>query len=371
MFGVNNALPVVSGSVGKGPKRAWYANWLGGCIELFMNKLPFIILLICAGVLNGCTTWKPGKSGQRKIEEKTFVILGASSGFGRGVAEQLGRYRARVVIAARRTDLLNEIADSIRKYGGTALAVTADITKPDDIKRVADAAVKAYGKIDVWINMAGVAAIGRFWDTPPADQVRVIDVNLNGFINASYTAIDIFRKQGYGILINMGSVDSEIPMAYQAAYAASKAGVRSLSLALSQELRIAGHKRIKVVTIEPWAADTPLWRHAANYSGGTPSMAALDDPQKIVNAVLRKSLRPKREVPVGWKAHSVWLFHHHFPRFTERIAANVAHRYQYKAGPPVPDTVGAIYSPMPAGRGIDDGVREREKAEKRQAKDKK
>lgn len=332
-----------------------------------MSKFTFIILLVHACMLSGCITWKPGKSGQRKIQEKTFVILGASSGFGRGVAEQLGRYKAKVVIAARRTDLLNEIADSIRKYGGSALVVTADITRPEDINRLADAAVKEYGKIDVWINMAGVAAIGRFWETPPADQVRIIDVNLNGFINASYAAIDIFRKQGYGTLINMGSVDSEVPVAYQVAYSASKAGVRSLSLALSQELRIAGYKHIKVVTIEPWAADTPLWRHAANYTGGTPSMVALDDPQKIVNAVLRKSLRPRKEVPVGWKAHSVWLLHHHFPRFTERISANIAHRYQIKAGPPTPDTVGAIYNPMPAGRGIDNGVREREKKEKRQA----
>jgi short-subunit dehydrogenase len=333
-----------------------------------MSKITFIVLLTLAGVLNGCTTWKPGKSGQRKLGEKTFVILGASSGFGRGIAEELGRYKAKVVIAARRTELLNEIADSIRKYGGTVTVVTADISKPEDIKRLAATAVKEYGKIDVWINMAGIATIGRFWDTPPADLNRVIDVNLNGFINASYTAIDVFRKQGYGTLINMGSVDSEVPMAYQTAYAASKAGVRSFSLALAQELRIAGYDRVKVVTIEPWAADTPFWRHSANYSGGTPSMAALDDPQKIVNAVLRKSLRPRKEVPVGWKARGISMMHRHMPRFTERIAANVAHKYQYKAGPPVPDTVGAIYQPMPSGRGIDDNVREREKREKKHRK---
>ncbi len=333
-----------------------------------MTKFPFIFLLACICTLGSCNTWKPGKSGQRKLQTKTFVILGASSGFGRGIAEQLGKYKARVVIAARRTDLLNEIADTIRKYGGSALTVTTDISRPEDIKRLADTAVKEYGKIDVWINMAGIATIGRFWETPPADQVRVIDVNLSGFINASFTAVNIFRKQGYGTLINMGSVDSEVPLAYQAAYAASKAGVRSLSLALSQELRIAGHKHIKVVTIEPWAADTPFWRHAANYTGGTPSMAALDDPQKIVNAVLRKSLRPRREVPVGWKAHTVWMLHRHFPRLTERISANVAHRYQINAGPAVPDTVGAIYNPMPVGTGVDDGVREREKRERKQQK---
>lgn len=329
-----------------------------------MSKF-LIIVPVLACILSGCTTWKPGKAGQRKIAQKVYVILGASSGFGRGIAEQLGKYQSRVVIAARRTDLLHEIADSIRKYGGSALVVTTDITKPENIQQLADAAIKEYGSVDVWINMAGVATIGKFWDTPPANQARVIDVNLNGFIYASHIALGVFRKQGYGTLINMGSVDSEVPLAYHAAYAASKAGVRSLSLALNQELRIDGHKHIKVVTIEPWAADTPFWRHAANYTGGTPSMALLDPPQKIVNATLRKSLRPKKEVPLGWKAHFVTMLHRPFPRLTERIAANVAYRYQIKAGPPIPDTVGAIYQPMPSGRGIDDGVRAREKQEKK------
>jgi len=333
-----------------------------------MKHLHFLLLLIACLTLLACTTWKPGKPGQRKLATKTFVIIGASSGFGRGVSEELGRYKASVVIAARRTALLQEIADSITRYGGKAVFVTADISKPQDIQRVADTAVSVFGHIDVWINMAGVGTIGKFWETPVADQVRVIDVNLNGFIYASHIAVNIFRKQGSGTLINMGSVDSEIPMAYQTGYAASKAGVRSLSLALAQELRIDGYKRIKVVTIEPWAADTPFWRHSANYTDGTPSMASLDPPRKIVHAVLRKSLRPKKEVPVGWKAHTVSCFHRISPRMTEHIAGNVAHRYQIKAGPPVPDTVGAIYKPMRAGTGVDDGVRQREKKEKRERK---
>lgn len=340
-------------------------------ITIFMKQPHLVFLIIVCSLLHACTTWKPGKAGQRKLAAKTFVIIGASSGFGRGVAEELGRYNARVVIAARRTALLEEIAGSITRNGGKAVFVTADISKPEDIQRVADTAVKVFGQIDVWINMAGVGTIGKFWETPAADQVRVIDVNLSGFIYASHIAVSVFRKQGYGTLINMGSVDSEVPLAYQTGYAASKAGIRSLSFALAQELRIDGYKQIKVVTIEPWAADTPFWRHAANYTDGTPSMAALDPPRKIVNAVLRKSLRPKKEVPVGWKAHVVSCFHRISPRLTERIAGNIAHRYQIKAGPPVPDTVGAIYKPMEAGAGVDDGVKKREKQEKRERRHRK
>lgn len=319
----------------------------------------------------GCTTWKVGQAGQRKISGKTYVIVGASSGFGRGVAQELGKYKANVVLAARRTDLLEEIADTIRAHGGNAIVVTMDISKPEDLQRVVDAAVKEYHTIDVWINMAGVAAVGRFWEIPVEDQARVIDVNLKGFFYGSRVAVEQFIKQRKGILINMGSVESEIPLAYQISYAASKAGVRSLGLALSQELRLNDYHDIKVVTIEPWAVDTPLWRHAANYSGVEPKMALMDEPDKVVNAVLRKSLRPAKIVPVGWKAKGSSFFANVFPRFSEWLGGNLSHKYQIEMGPPASDTQGAIYQPMPEGRGVDDGANERMKQNKKEGKDKK
>jgi len=334
-------------------------------------KLSPLWLLLLLVLGTSCTTWKLGSSGQRKIEGKTYVIVGASSGFGRGVAQELGKCKANVVLAARRTGLLEAIADTIRKSGGTALVVTMDISKPEDVQRLADAALARYTMIDVWINMAGVGAIGRFWEIPQEDQARVIDVNLKGFVYGSRTAVRQFIKQGYGTLINMGSVDSETPLAYQASYAASKAGIRSLSLALGQELRLNGYSKIKVVTIEPWAVDTPWWRHAANYSGVSPKMALMDEPDKVVNAVLRKSLRPKKIVPVGWKAKSSSFMANVFPRLNEHITANVSQKYQMEMPPQVPDTEGAIYKPMEEGIGVDDGVDEKMKEEKKQRRKKK
>lgn len=322
-------------------------------------------------LIPGCTTWKLGSSGQKKIAGKIYVIVGASSGIGRGVAQELGKYKANVVLAARRTDLLEEIADTIRANGGTALVVTMDISKPEDLQRVSDQAVQQYSKIDVWINMAGVAAIGRFWDIPVQDDARVIDVNLKGFLYGSKVAVKQFIKQREGVLINMGSLESEIPLAYQTSYAASKAGVRSLGLSISQELRLNRNKNIKVVTIEPWAVDTPLWKHAANYSGVEPKMALMDEPEKVVNAVLRKSLRPQKIVPVGWKAKGPSFLANVFPRFTEWFSANVSHKYQIEMGPPAENTEGSLHKPMSEGRGVDDGADERMKQNKRERKNKK
>jgi len=325
-----------------------------------------VALSIIGFLISGCATSKLGSSGQQKISGKTYVIIGASSGFGRGVAEELGRYRANVVLAARRTDLLEEIAGNIRTAGGKATVVTMDISKPEDVQRVADAATSQYGKVDVWINMAGVGAIGRFWEIPQEDQARLLDVNLKGFVYGSHTAINLFRKQGYGILMNMGSVDSETPHAYQASYSASKAGVRSLSLALGQELRLNNLDKIKVVVIEPWAVDTPFWRHAANYTGVEQKFLAMDEPDKVVNAVLRKSLRPKKIVPVGWKAKGSSFFANVVPRLNEWITGNVAHRYQVEMGPATPNTPGSVHQTMSEGRGVDDGVDERKDAYKKE-----
>jgi short-subunit dehydrogenase len=327
---------------------------------LFLSPLVFLA--------SSCSSWKLGASGQRKIAGKTYVIVGASSGFGRGVAQELGRCKANVVLAARRTDLLEEIADTIRASGGTALVVTTDISKPEDVQRLATAAINQYKTIDVWINMAGVGAIGRFWEIPTEDQARVIDVNLKGFIYGSHVAIQQFIKQNRGVLINMGSVDSETPHAYQAIYSSSKAAIRSMDLALSQELRLNKYKKIKVVTIEPWAVDTPFWRHAANYTGVEQKFALMDEPDKVVNAVLRKSIRPKKIVPVGWKAKGSSFMANVFPRFNERVTGRVSHRYQIEMPPAAPNTKGSIYKPMEQGWGVDDGVDERMKKQKKDRK---
>ena len=305
------------------------------------------------------STSKLSASAQKEIAGKTFVIIGASSGFGKGTALQLGAYKANVVLAARRTDLLEDIAAQVRASGGSALVVTTDFSKTEDVQKLADEAVAEYGKVDCWINDVGVGALGYFWQIPLADQLRVIDVNLKGMIAATYIAVKLFIEQGTGSIINLGSIDSEVPLAYQGSYAASTAGVRSLGQSLNQELRLAGYEDISVTTIEPWAVDSPWWGHAANYSGGTPRMALMDGPEKVVNSIIWSALHRPQEVPVGWKATFSYIFHHLMPHFSERFTADVAYKYQIKDAPYAPDTSGSIYEPMATGTGVDDGVRAR------------
>jgi short-subunit dehydrogenase len=323
--------------------------------------LPLAALAV---TLAGCVSTGPITRGEgARLAGRTYVILGASSGFGRGVATELGARHANVVIAARRTDLLEEVATAIRAGGGQALVVTVDAANPQDVERLAREATARFGGVDAWVNIAGVGVIGRFWDIPVADQARMVDVNLKGVIYGSHAALRQFRAQGHGVLVNMGSVEAEVPLAYHAAYASTKAAILAFDRALNEELRLNGPQAVKVATIMPWAVDTPFWTHAGNYSGGTPRMALMDDPAIVVNAIIRASLRPREEVPVGWKAQGATWAHHVAPDLTERLSADVVQRYQVQTAPPAPPTPGAVFAPMTPGRAVEGGARARMRAE--------
>lgn len=305
------------------------------------------------------STYKMMATPLREIAGSTVVLAGASSGFGRGAALELAQQGARVVVAARRRALLEELVGQIEREGGKATAVATDVSSEDDVRRLAAAAIERYGRIDVWINNVGVGALGYFWEIPRDVHARVVDVNLKGLIYGAHAALSHFVARGQGTLINVGSIDSEVPLALQNTYAATKAGVLSLGRSLNEELRLAGYaERIKVATIMPWAVDTPWWKHAANFTGHKPRMMAMDDPQIVVNAIVRACTDPKEEMPVGPKAHLSKLSHHIFPDLTERLSANIAEREKEK-GEPAPNTSGSLFVPMADGRGVRGGVRER------------
>ncbi|RUO30788.1 oxidoreductase [Aliidiomarina sedimenti] len=296
------------------------------------------------------------------VKDATIVITGASSGFGRGVALKLAELGAHVVLAARRTAALEELQHTIETNGGSALAVTTDVSDAEAVQRLADAAIERFGSIDVWINNTGIGALGLFWDIPLKDYDRVIDVNLKGVVYGAHVAIRHFQQQGQGTLVNVGSIDSEVPLAYQTVYASTKSAVLSISRSLNAELRLAGYDKIKVGTIMPWAVDTPWWTHAANYTGHAPRMAAMDDPQIVIDAIVDACTNPKEEQPVGWKARSSNVSHRIFANFSEFMTAKVAQKSVQKAMHAEPNC-GAIYEPMETTICIDGGIRQRMKEE--------
>lgn len=321
-------------------------RWLAGL-------LPLLLLL-----LNGCATSPLSRSDAQKNAGRVYVITGASSGMGRGVALTLAPQRARVVLAARGTAALRALAADVQARGGTPLVVPTDVGEPAQVQALMAAALARFGRVDVWINNAGVGAIGTFEEIPLADHARLIDVNLMGVIYGSHVALQQFKRQGHGTLVNIGSLESEIPLAYQASYSASKHAVLGLGRALNEELRLDGYEDIAVATVLPWATDTPFFNQTANYSGHEARSLLLDAPSKPVNVILHAALHPREEMPVGWKGRLGYISHHLFPDLTERLSANLYHWVQMEKAPPAPPTTGNLYRPLPATDTVEGEPRE-------------
>lgn len=256
---------------------------------------------------------------------KTFVVTGATSGIGRDVAVELGRRHANVVLAAQRTDLLRAVARDVRIKGGTPLVVTADAKSPADMSRVRRAAVRRFGKIDAWINAAGVAVIPHFWDAPPDDYSRLIDVNISSVTYGSREALRQFRTQNYGTLVNVGSVDTTVPLVYEGSYTKVKAEVLGLGRALNRELRQEGVSRtIKVATVMPELQNPPRRDHVTYHARGSRSrIDTTDVSPKTVNAVVRATAHPREEIPSPCKGSASFILDNFAPDFVQIIANEI------------------------------------------------
>lgn len=325
-----------------------------------MIPVPLRPILLLLSLAACAAPAQLGATDRGRVAGRTYVITGASSGIGRGVALRLASYGANTVLAARRTAVLDEVAQQVRAAGGQALVVTTDISDPDQMTRLQQAALQRFGRIDVWINNAAVAAIGPFDAVPLRDHGRIVDVNLKGTMAGTYLALQQFRRQGFGTLVNIASVEGKVAIPFHASYSATKFAIVGLDRALNQELRLQRlSDRIHVVSILPWGMDTPFWDHTANYSGGTPRFYTMDGPEDAVNEVVYASIHPRKEVAVGWKANGAVLGAQIWPGLADHVAGNLIQRSQVDTAPPAPDTDGALFEPVPAGTGVEGGARAR------------
>ncbi|AQQ54573.1 SDR family NAD(P)-dependent oxidoreductase [Planococcus lenghuensis] len=287
----------------------------------------------------------------------TVVIAGASSGIGRGVTEQLIKEGASVIFAARRTEVIEDMAAEL---GPNATAVTADVSKEEDVERLYRTAMDKFGKIDVWINNAAIGLIGPYTEVPAEDMRRVVEINVFGMVIGSHFALRQFKEQGYGTLINTGSIASRIPFPYYMPYSATKFAVTGLTEALHEEIALEGYGDIHVCTLHPWATDTPWFIHTGNYTGHRAQLKPMDGPEVVVEVLIGLIDKPQKSVDVETKVSGTVLSHKFLPKSTETLNAKYVQKLIQQA-PPAGPTSGALHEPMAEGTGVSGGIREQMK----------
>jgi NADP-dependent 3-hydroxy acid dehydrogenase YdfG len=171
------------------------------------------------------------------IAGKVVVITGASSGLGEAAARHLSAAGAAVVLGARRAERIEALAKDLAGRGGKALAVETDVTRREQVKRLVDAAVEKYGRVDVMLNNAGLMPLSPLERLKVDEWDRMIDVNIKGVLYGIAAALPHMQRQRSGHIINVSSVAGHKVRAGGSVYSATKHAVRALSEGLRQEVK--------------------------------------------------------------------------------------------------------------------------------------
>ncbi|MCX5054541.1 MULTISPECIES: SDR family oxidoreductase [unclassified Streptomyces] len=170
------------------------------------------------------------------LHGKIVAITGASGGIGEATARLLAQRGATVVLAARRSERIDAIAQEVREQGGRAATCVVDVTKAEDLQRLVATTIDQYGRIDVMVNNAGIAPISPMADLDTESWSAMIDVNLRGMLNGVAAALPAFREQGSGHLVSIVSVAGLSGVSpSMAVYAATKNAVRTVHEGLRRE----------------------------------------------------------------------------------------------------------------------------------------
>lgn len=280
----------------------------------------------------------------KPLNEQVMVITGASSGIGLTTARLAAKQGARLVLAARSEGALRQLTGEIVDAGGQAIYAVTDVSREEDVHRVADLALTTYGTFDTWVNNAGVGMYGRLEESEIGDMRRLFDVNFWGIVYGSRVAAAYLKGPG-GALINMGSVVSEQAIPLQALYAASKHAVKAFTDGLRMELAHEGAP-VSVTLIKPGPIDTPWPLNARNYLDTEPKhVPPVYAPETVARAILRAATVPTRELFVGGGGKGMAASGLLAPGATERAMAATVIPGTHSDKPPLPRERSVLYHP--------------------------
>ena len=233
------------------------------------------------------------------LQGKVTVITGSSRGLGYAIAEAYAREGAKVVIAARTQGAVDKAVKKLKEAGAQAEGLACDVSDIQQVEALAEFAIGKFGRIDIWVNNAGLSApYGPTAEIPSADFLKVIQTNITGTYNGSVVALRYLAAQKSGKLINLlGRGDNgSIPL--QNAYSSSKVWIRNFTKALAKEYK---HSGVDIFGFNPGLVLTEMLSHVDAIAGFEQKVS----PLSFIAAMWGMKQKSLRKKPCGW---------HHLPR---------------------------------------------------------
>lgn len=234
----------------------------------------------------------------KPLSDQTIVITGASNGIGLATALMAARKGAKVALAARNGEALDETVKQILKDGGKAIAITTDVSNETEMKSLKEKVLREFGTIDTWINNAGTSIYGYLLDSDLTEEKKLFETNFWGARIGSLLAVEAMKEKG-GVLINLGNEVSVAAQPLLGMYSASKHALKAFTEALRSELRDCDIP-VEVCLVRP----TAIGLH----------------PDAAAEAILKCAENPQRDVYVGGPARLSAILDTFFPKVKDMMA---------------------------------------------------
>jgi NAD(P)-dependent dehydrogenase (short-subunit alcohol dehydrogenase family) len=279
----------------------------------------------------------------RPLDQQVVVISGAASGIGHATAKRFAARGARLAIGGRSAAGVAAILKDIEAAGGKGVGMQVDVSQRPQVEALAALAMNTYGRIDTWINNAGVSIYGRFETVTEAEARRVFDVNFFGTMHGMWTAIPLLRDQG-GTIINLASVVGKRGLPLQNFYSASKFAIIGLTEAVRVEL-MTEKVNIKLCAICPPSIDTPFYDNALSKTGFTAKpLPIVLSADRVAQDIVKCAVHARREVWVGWIGKLFVTLSILFPWMMDRYVTSLGYQAQMTTEPA---GEAALYQPTP------------------------
>jgi short-subunit dehydrogenase len=260
-----------------------------------------------------------------------ILITGASTGIGRALAERLAADGARLLLAARSRDRLEELAQTLRQRGADAVAVPADVAAAADRTRLLDAARERFGGLDVLINNAGISSFGHFADSTEEILRQIMEVNFFAPAELTRSALPLLRQGRQPAVVNIASMCGRRAMPAWTEYSASKYALCGLTEALRGEFARFG---VDVLLVLPGLTASDFQRNMLRNEGRMNiDFASGMTPAQTADGIARALRRNRTETVLGGEARWMLRFNRFFPRWLDRlIARRVRKLYAQEVG---------------------------------------